>query len=480
MRPEDQLHLLDPSLLGPPDPGAAAPDPKSLPFAAKLKWILQKIQEGTDKVVSGAPPNLDQPPSPADTFSSTIAPNEHPQGFAQTLAEVSRRLGTGHLAQRQTAQAEQAQSSKQNLEAAQAEELRRKPAVAPGASAQEYLFYAQQEVAAGRKPLSFDEYQARDANRKNPPAPKPGFEELSFEDFLKRKANDPDLQKYPADRNGFRQFQLEQAANVRPPNLSNLSRETQLYKGKPTDVLVDLDPSSKTAGHVFLTGASGLQDVTGQTSHYEKPASTETADANRFQQSYQYHSGELSKLETKADEFAGRAYRLQDNLALGTPQSDAIVIPELVTVIAGGQGTGIRITNAEIQNTAGGRSNWEGIKAWFQRWNTNPKTAGQLTTDQHTQMQQLLQLATNKLDARQKVLNESRAALVDATDEKGHRKVLQDLRQKLTAIESGKTSDSPAGGTTPGETRVTMPDGTVNVYGPDKKLIRTEPRGKPQ
>jgi hypothetical protein len=37
-----------------------------------------------------------------------------------------------------------------------------------GAAAQEYEYYADQEKKGGRTPLSFDEYQARDANRKRP------------------------------------------------------------------------------------------------------------------------------------------------------------------------------------------------------------------------------------------------------------------------------------------------------------------------
>lgn len=47
----------------------------------------------------------------------------------------------------------------------------------------------------------------------------------------------------------------------------NLQRDTVLYKGKPTDVLID----PRGNGKVILPTADGPLDITGQTAHYEKP-----------------------------------------------------------------------------------------------------------------------------------------------------------------------------------------------------------------
>lgn len=60
-----------------------------------------------------------------------------------------------------------------------------------GAAVTEYEYYVDQETKAGRTPVSFDEYQARDANRKNPPPVRmtdAGFDEKSTARFMTIKS----------------------------------------------------------------------------------------------------------------------------------------------------------------------------------------------------------------------------------------------------------------------------------------------------
>lgn len=59
------------------------------------------------------------------------------------------------------------------------------------------------------------------------------------------------------------------APGEKPVTRSNFQRDTVMMQGQkdPVDVLIDVDPDSKTAHHVFYNGV----DVTGKTSHYEKP-----------------------------------------------------------------------------------------------------------------------------------------------------------------------------------------------------------------
>jgi hypothetical protein len=225
-------------------------------------------------------------------------------------------------------------------------------------------------------------------------------------------------------------------AGEKPQNLTNRSKTTVLYNGKPTDVLEDLDPQSKTVGHQFLSTG---EDVTGKTSHYEKPKDTAEQDAGRFDRSYQYHSGEISKIETKADEYGARLSNLRGNLdaAANNPQAQALIIPQLVAAMAGGQGSGVRINEAELNRTEGGRSNWESALAWLQKFNTDPQHAGSLTPSQLKQMDQILSLVEGKHNARNKALSDARNELVTAKDEMGHRTAFQNLRTRLQGIESG-------------------------------------------
>ncbi|MGA8529254.1 MAG: hypothetical protein WB622_06030, partial [Acidobacteriaceae bacterium] len=60
----------------------------------------------------------------------------------------------------------------------------------------------------------------------------------------------------------------------------------------------------------------------------------------RADKSFQYNNGELDKLSTPITGLVQRMSTLQSNLAQESPQADALVAPELLSVMAGGQGSG--------------------------------------------------------------------------------------------------------------------------------------------
>jgi hypothetical protein len=71
---------------------------------------------------------------------------------------------------------------------------------------------------------------------------------------------------------GEEKSRVSTPAAAKTDSLSNYSKETVNYKGKATDILVDIDPGSPTKGREFLKTPEGLVDITGQTEHYESPA----------------------------------------------------------------------------------------------------------------------------------------------------------------------------------------------------------------
>src|SRR3990167_3174339 len=84
-----------------------------------------------------------------------------------------------------------------------------------------------------------------------------------------KETTDAEQRKLENEKQLYRERQkAEFEYNTTASGIPNLQNDTQLYQGKPTDVAVD--PRS---GRVFLRTANGLQDVTGQTSHYERPLS---------------------------------------------------------------------------------------------------------------------------------------------------------------------------------------------------------------
>jgi hypothetical protein len=168
----------------------------------------------------------------------------------------------------------------------------------------------------------------------------------------------------------------------------------------------------------------------------EKPASAGTGSA-RADKSFQYSQGELDKIGTPISALVTRMGRLQDTLAQGTPQADALVAPELMTVMAGGQGSGLRINEAEIARTIGGRSKWEALKAAANQWSLDPRTANSITPDQRQQIHELVGLVNSKVQAKQKALDDAAGHLIDTDDPKEHRRIVQDARQALTKVDEG-------------------------------------------
>ena len=173
-----------------------------------------------------------------------------------------------------------------------------------------------------------------------------------------------------------------------------------------------------------------------------KGSEAQTAkDTQLSQNSYQAHVKLLSDLEKPIAEAESRYSNLRDNLAMGTPQGDALVAPQLLSFAAGGQGSGIRINNAEIERTVGGRSNWESLKASLQQWATDPKKANSITPDQRQQIQALTELFGQKLVQKRQTIADAISQLAQATDPMAHRKIYADTQQKLASIDR-----TPSGG----------------------------------
>ena len=157
----------------------------------------------------------------------------------------------------------------------------------------------------------------------------------------------------------------------------------------------------------------------------------------RSDRSYQFNSGQLEKVGAPVDQAIQRLGRLQDTLAQGNPQADALVAPELLTIMAGGAGSGLRMNEAEISRVVGGRSNWESLKASMNKWKLDPNAARSITPAQQKQIEALVGEVQKKLVVKQSILDEARQALIDEDDPHKHRQIVTDARKKLDAIDAG-------------------------------------------
>jgi len=178
----------------------------------------------------------------------------------------------------------------------------------------------------------------------------------------------------------------------------------------------------------LVSGATGQERITVQTGNQGNA---------RSDKSFQFNSTQLEKARKPIDDTVQRLGRLQDTLAQHNPQADALVGPELLSVMSGGQGSGLRMNEAEIQRIVGGRSAWENLKAAFQHWSTKPEDARSITPDQDKQIRALVDTVHQKLLKKQAILDEANQSLLESDDVKQHRQIVAGARQKLDAIDSG-------------------------------------------
>ena len=199
---------------------------------------------------------------------------------------------------------------------------------------------------------------------------------------------------------------------------------------------------------------------------YEKPI---TVNAGGAEKTWEYANNQLNTLGKPVSDLTMRMGRLQDTLAQGTPQADALVAPELLTVMAGGQGSGMRMNESEIARIVGGRSNWESLKAAMNKWSTDPSSANSITPSQRQQIHALVNTVASKLADKQNIINDAANQMVNVEDATQQHKILAETRQKLQAVDTGSN-----GGTDANEPSLGKTDKADGVYQMNGKQYRVQ------
>jgi hypothetical protein len=171
-----------------------------------------------------------------------------------------------------------------------------------------------------------------------------------------------------------------------------------------------------------------------------------TQGTARADKSYQLQSTRLDKVRQPIEAIQQRVGRLNDTLNQQSPQADALVAPELLSIMSGGAGSGLRMNEAEIARIVGGRSAWESLKANIQHWATDPEKARSITPDQDKQIRALVSAVQSKLVAKQKIMDNAEEKLLASDDPKEHRQVVADARKSLDAIDAGTAQQGGASG----------------------------------
>lgn len=169
-------------------------------------------------------------------------------------------------------------------------------------------------------------------------------------------------------------------------------------------------------------------------------AAASRLETTRADKSYGAAKSDLEGVGKPIDAISARLGRLKDSLRVGNPVADALVAPELLTIMAGGRDSGLRMTEAEIVRIVGGRSAWESLKASANKWNLDPAAANSITDAQRKQIRALVSTVETKLQAKQQILQESRDALINTDDPKEHRRIVVRAKQQINDVDEGKAT----------------------------------------
>jgi hypothetical protein len=177
-------------------------------------------------------------------------------------------------------------------------------------------------------------------------------------------------------------------------------------------------------------------------------------DNDRLDRSYTYNDNKLDKLASPIEEKQQRLSTLLGNVNLNSAAADSVIAPELLTVMAGGQGSGVRMTDAEIRRITSGRSSMQDMKALLQ------KVAGggqSFTDNQRAQIRQMVDLVQSKIQRKLQIISDARDQMLDATSVQGHRAVISHAQRGLDSIDAGDIAQAQSAGAPTGMITVQIP-----------------------
>jgi hypothetical protein len=224
------------------------------------------------------------------------------------------------------------------------------------------------------------------------------------------------------------------------PYIDNVSGQTRMLTFDPHTGHL-LDENQKTVGlnevkPVPPTVDPALQELRQlEISDQQRRAAEAASKVDpAFEKSYTFQQGRLDQLRKPLADRAQKLGQLADTVYQNTPQADALIAPELLTAMAGGIGSGVRMNAAEIQRVVGGRSNWESIQAALNKWQTDPTQALSITPAQRMQIRALFKATSDRASQALDVVDKANQDLIDAKSPTEHKQIVANAQRQLTSL----------------------------------------------
>lgn len=162
-------------------------------------------------------------------------------------------------------------------------------------------------------------------------------------------------------------------------------------------------------------------------------------------QSYNHESAQLDAISKPLGLYMDRLSRLKQSLDAGTAVADSVVIPEFVIAMAGGQGSGLRINNAEIDRTQGARSVWTSLSAKLSQWDpNNPGKVLNIQPIERKAMYDLLNVVHAKGVKRLEIIRQAQQDLINnPSDATAQRTIALQAKTSLDALDNPPTPQAP-------------------------------------
>jgi len=161
------------------------------------------------------------------------------------------------------------------------------------------------------------------------------------------------------------------------------------------------------------------------------------------------YSTQVDKVKDPMDATGARAGLAIKNLDLKTKAADALVAPEILTLAAGGQGSGLRMNEAEISRIVGGRDIWDTLKSKINYLQTK---GGTFDDTQRGQLRQIAQYVQERSGAVSSILDQTREKMLAGQGDEtavrtaydAGKKVVSQIEQK-GIIPDGSTDKAEVG-----------------------------------
>jgi hypothetical protein len=150
-------------------------------------------------------------------------------------------------------------------------------------------------------------------------------------------------------------------------------------------------------------------------------------------------NAEIDKLSKPSTDLMARVSRFNESMNNPNLMTNAIAVPEFLTIMAGGAGSGLRMTDTELNRIFGGRTKLGEAKALYEKWLGGEATATSLTPVQRQQMKELAKAIQQKAVWKQDLFNAARDMTKDLPDQAGHRAVVNFVNREMVNIDKTDT-----------------------------------------